>query len=68
VRDLTLAPGNYVAVLPIHEGHSYLYRNVVAKFRVTGGGEMFWGLAISPTSTRTPIATYINGPQASPLA
>lgn len=62
IPDLTLAPGNYVAVLPIHEGHSYLYRNVVAKFRVTGGGEMFWGLADLSYEYTTPNATYRNGP------
>jgi lipopolysaccharide transport system ATP-binding protein len=61
VRDLCLAPGNYVAVLPIHEGHSYLYRNVVAKFRVTGGGEMFWGLCDLSYEYTHPGGVFANG-------
>lgn len=61
VRDLTLAPGNYVAVLPVHEGHSYLYRNVVAKFRVTGGGNMYWGMNDLSYEYTVPGKVYING-------
>ncbi len=61
-RDLTLAPGNYVAVLPIHEGHSYLYRNVVAKFRITGGGEMFWGMNDLSYEYTAGDKSFVNGP------
>ena len=62
VRDLSLAPGNYVAVLPIHEGHSYLYRNVVAKFRITGGGEMFWGMNDLSYEYTAGGKSFVNGP------
>ena len=61
VRDFTLAPGNYVAVLPVHEGHSYLYRNVVVKFRVTGGGEVFWGMNDLSYEYTIGGETYVNG-------
>ena len=44
IPDFNLAPGTYVLVMPIHEGKSYLYRDIVKKFVVRGGGEMSWGL------------------------
>lgn len=36
ISDFNLNPGNYVLVMPILEGHSFLYRNVVKKFMVRG--------------------------------
>lgn len=44
IPDFNLNPGKYVLVMPIHEGHSYLYRNVVKEFIVTGHDGMTWGL------------------------
>ncbi len=44
IPDFNLAPGTYVLVMPIHEGKSYLYRDIVKKFVVTGRGQMTWGL------------------------
>jgi len=44
IPDFDLAPGNYVLVMPIHEGHSYLYREVVKEFVVVSGGQMTWGI------------------------
>jgi len=44
IPDINLNPGKYVLVMPIHEGHSYLYRNVVKKFLVTGSNRMTWGI------------------------
>lgn len=44
IPDFNLNPGKYVLVLPIHEGHSYLYRNVVKEFVVTGNKGMTWGI------------------------
>jgi ABC-type polysaccharide/polyol phosphate transport system ATPase subunit len=45
ISDIPLNPGEYVIVLPVHEGHSYLYRNVVKKFLVTKQQQnMHWGL------------------------
>lgn len=61
VRDLSLVPGNYVAVLPVHEGHSYLYRNVVATFRVVSGGEMFWGMNDLSYEYTVNGKVYVNG-------
>ena len=43
IDDFNLAPGNYVIVMPIHEGHSYLYRDVVAQFVVRAGEKLTWG-------------------------
>lgn len=44
IPDLNFNPGRYVLVIAIHEGKSYLYRDVVKKFIVTGRGQMTWGL------------------------
>lgn len=44
IDDLTLNPGKYVLVMPIHEGHSYLYRNVVKEFTVISNGSLTWGM------------------------
>jgi ABC-type polysaccharide/polyol phosphate transport system ATPase subunit len=44
LRDFNFVPGTYVIMLPICEGRSYLYRNVVKEFLVTGSGEIFWGI------------------------
>lgn len=44
IPDFDLAPGSYVLVMPIHEGHSYLYRQVVKEFMVVSGGLMTWGI------------------------
>lgn len=43
IRNFNLCPGAYVIMLPICEGRSYLFRDVVKEFYVTGGGEVFWG-------------------------
>lgn len=44
IEDMTLAPGNYVLVMPIHEGKSYLYRDIVKEFVVKGGERLSWGV------------------------
>jgi hypothetical protein len=44
IPDFNLNSGNYVLVMPIHSGYSYLYRDVVKEFVVTGDGRMTWGL------------------------
>ncbi len=44
IPDFNLNPGKYVLVMPIHEGHSYLYRNVVKEFLVAGTDRMTWGI------------------------
>jgi len=44
IEDLCLAPGKYFVVMPIHEGHSYLYRNIVASFRVFAEEQLCWGI------------------------
>ncbi len=44
IPDFNLNPGKYILLMPIHEGHSYLYRNVVKEFVVTGSDRITWGL------------------------
>ena len=44
IPDLNLVPGSYVLVMPIHEGKSYLYRDIVKRFVVTGMGGLTWGV------------------------
>ncbi len=44
IDDLNLTPGEYVLVMPIHEGHSYLYRNIVKEFLVVKNEYLTWGL------------------------
>ncbi len=45
IDKLPLNPNDYVIVMPIHEGHSYLYRNIVKEFLVTKHQDMMhWGL------------------------
>lgn len=45
ISDCSFAPGEYVLVLPIHMGRSYLHRDAVKVFRVLPGERMSWGLA-----------------------
>ncbi len=44
IEDMVLAPGNYVLVMPIHEGKSYLYRDIVKEFVVKAGDRLSWGV------------------------
>ena len=44
IPDLNLNPGNYVIVMPVHEGKSYLYRDIVKEFVVTGNDRLTWEL------------------------
>jgi lipopolysaccharide transport system ATP-binding protein len=44
IPDLDFAPGTYVIVMPISEGQGYLWRDVVARFHVTGGGKFAAGV------------------------
>ena len=44
IPDFNLNPASYVLVMPIHEGHSYLYRNVVKEFVVTLEKDIVWGV------------------------
>lgn len=44
IPDLNLNPGNYVIVMPVHEGKSYLYRDIVKEFVVTGNDTLTWEL------------------------
>lgn len=44
IPDFDFAPGNYVLVIAIHEGKSYLYRDIVTEFVVTGANTFTWGL------------------------
>ena len=44
IPDLVLTPGKYIIVMPVHEGHSYLFRDKVSEFRVVGREKLTWGL------------------------
>lgn len=44
ISDLDFAPGSYVIMMPISEGQAYLWRDVVARFHVTGGGKVAAGV------------------------
>ena len=44
VPDFNLSPGEYVLVMPIHEGKGYLYRDVVKHFVVKSAGKLAWAL------------------------
>ena len=44
IPDFDLTPGTYVIMMPICEGKSYLFRDVVKEFAVDGGGDMYWGV------------------------
>ena len=44
IPDFDYTPGVYVIMLPICDGKSYLFRNVVKEFMVDGGGGLFWGI------------------------
>lgn len=44
IADLDFAPGAYTIVMPISEGQGYLWRDVIARFHVTGGGKIAAGV------------------------
>ncbi len=44
IDDFDFNPGTYMLVLAVHEGRSYLYRNVVKTFSVVSGPALTWGL------------------------
>lgn len=45
IDKIPLNPNEYVIVMPIHEGHSYFYRNIVKEFLVTKHtSQMHWGI------------------------
>ena len=40
IPDFNLSPGEYVLVMPVHEGKSYLYRDIVKHFVVKSAGRL----------------------------
>lgn len=44
IPDFDFNPDVYVLVIAIHEGKSYLYRNVMKEFAVVGHDRLGWGL------------------------
>lgn len=44
IPDFDFNPGTYVLVIAVHEGKSYLYRNVAAEFAVVGKDAFTWGI------------------------
>jgi len=53
IPNLPLNPGNYVITMPIHEGHSYLFRDVVANLTVLSNNNLSWGMCAFPHSLTT---------------
>jgi len=48
IPRLDFAPGNYVIMAPISEGQGYLWRDIVKRFCVTGGGNVAAGIVYIP--------------------
>lgn len=48
IPDFNFTPGTYALVMAVHEGRSYLYRDVVKFFSVRGDGRLTWGLCDLP--------------------
>ena len=44
IQDFDFNPEAYVLVIAVHEGKSYLYRDVAKEFAVVGGDTFTWGL------------------------
>lgn len=44
IPDLDFAPGNYIIMMPVSEGQGYLWRDIAARFYVTGGGKVAAGV------------------------
>jgi hypothetical protein len=44
IPDFDFSPGHYVIMMPIAEGQSYLWRNVVKDFRVDGGEKPYFDI------------------------
>lgn len=44
IADCHLNPGNYVLAMPVHEGKSYLWRNIVKEFVVVSRERFTWHL------------------------
>lgn len=44
IPDLDFAPGSYLVVMPVSEGQGYLWRDVVARFHITGAGKIAAGV------------------------
>lgn len=44
IEDFDFNPGTYIFLISIHEGRSYLYRDVVKKFSVLSSGSLTWGI------------------------
>lgn len=44
IADCHLNPGNYVLIMPVHEGKSYLWRNIVKEFVVVSRERFTWHL------------------------
>lgn len=44
IPDFDFNPASYILVMAVHEGRSYLYRNVIREFAVMSGDTMSWGI------------------------
>lgn len=44
IPDFDFLPGPYVITMPIAEGRSYLWRDIVKEFYVEGGGQLYSGI------------------------
>jgi hypothetical protein len=44
IPDFDFVPGHYVIMMPIAEGQSHLWRDIVKEFYVDGGGKLYFGI------------------------
>ena len=65
IPDFNFNPGLYILLIAIHEGKSYIYRNVVKEFIVKSDGKLLWEIVdlkydytIEDPETQSPIRTY----------
>lgn len=45
IKDLNLSPGEYVIVMPIHDGLEYLFRDEVGTFKIISRKNLCWGIS-----------------------
>lgn len=44
IDDFNLSPGSYKIVIPIHEGRSWLWRNIVKEIKIISNGSLCWAI------------------------
>ena len=65
--DFNFAPGKYVLLMPVHEGRSYLYRDVVKRFTITHEGSVTSAMILLKATWKLTEAEVVHFPSATPL-